>query len=45
VSALIGELAERLAQAQLPGPVLVMLGKIIGEQAYAQSAAAKRQHG
>jgi uroporphyrin-III C-methyltransferase/precorrin-2 dehydrogenase/sirohydrochlorin ferrochelatase len=45
VSAPIGELAERIAQAALPGPVLVMLGRIIGERAYAQSAAAKRQHG
>jgi uroporphyrin-III C-methyltransferase / precorrin-2 dehydrogenase / sirohydrochlorin ferrochelatase len=45
VTAPIGELAERVAQAALPGPVLVMLGRIIGERAYAQAAAAKRQHG
>jgi uroporphyrin-III C-methyltransferase/precorrin-2 dehydrogenase/sirohydrochlorin ferrochelatase len=45
VSAPIGELADRIAQAALPGPVLVMLGRIIGERAYAQAAAAKRQHG
>jgi uroporphyrin-III C-methyltransferase/precorrin-2 dehydrogenase/sirohydrochlorin ferrochelatase len=45
VSAPIGELAERIAQAALPGPVLVMLGRIIGERAYAQASAAKRQHG
>jgi uroporphyrin-III C-methyltransferase/precorrin-2 dehydrogenase/sirohydrochlorin ferrochelatase len=45
VTAPIGELAERIAQAALPGPVLVMVGRIIGERAYAQTAAAKRQHG
>src|SRR5450830_775445 len=33
----IGELAERLAQAALPGPVLVMLGRIIGEHAVEQA--------
>jgi uroporphyrin-III C-methyltransferase/precorrin-2 dehydrogenase/sirohydrochlorin ferrochelatase len=45
VTAPIGELAERIAQAALPSPVLVMLGRIIGERAYAQAHAAKRQHG
>jgi uroporphyrin-III C-methyltransferase/precorrin-2 dehydrogenase/sirohydrochlorin ferrochelatase len=45
VTAPIGELAERIAQAALPGPVLVMVGRIIGERAYAQTAAARRQHG
>jgi siroheme synthase len=29
VTAPIGELAERLAQAGLPGPVLVMIGKTV----------------
>ena len=32
VSAPIGELPARLAPADLPGPVLVMLGRVIGEQ-------------
>ncbi len=32
VSAPIGDLPERLAQAALPGPLLVMLGRIIGER-------------
>jgi uroporphyrin-III C-methyltransferase/precorrin-2 dehydrogenase/sirohydrochlorin ferrochelatase len=32
VSGPIGELPERLAQAALPGPILVMLGHILGEQ-------------
>jgi uroporphyrin-III C-methyltransferase/precorrin-2 dehydrogenase/sirohydrochlorin ferrochelatase len=45
VTAPIGELADGIAQAELPGPVLVLLGRIIGERAYAQTAAAKRQHG
>jgi uroporphyrin-III C-methyltransferase/precorrin-2 dehydrogenase/sirohydrochlorin ferrochelatase len=45
VTAPIGELADRIAQAALPGPVLVLLGRIIGERAYAQTTAAKRQHG
>jgi len=33
VAAPIGELATRLAQADLPGPVLVMIGHVLGEQA------------
>jgi uroporphyrin-III C-methyltransferase/precorrin-2 dehydrogenase/sirohydrochlorin ferrochelatase len=33
VSGPIGELPERLAQAALPGPLLVMLGHVFGEQA------------
>jgi uroporphyrin-III C-methyltransferase/precorrin-2 dehydrogenase/sirohydrochlorin ferrochelatase len=34
----IGELPERIAQANLPGPVLVMLGQVFGEQTGAQSS-------
>jgi uroporphyrin-III C-methyltransferase/precorrin-2 dehydrogenase/sirohydrochlorin ferrochelatase len=45
ITAPIGELATQLAKADLRGPILVMVGKIIGERAYAQSAAARRQHG
>ena len=37
VSAPIGELPARLAQAALPGPVLVMLGRVFGDYAGAQS--------
>ena len=33
VAAPIGELPARIAQAALPGPVLVMLGRVLGEQA------------
>jgi uroporphyrin-III C-methyltransferase/precorrin-2 dehydrogenase/sirohydrochlorin ferrochelatase len=43
VASPIGELAERLDRAALPGPVLVMLGRVLGEQAYAGSVVAKRQ--
>jgi uroporphyrin-III C-methyltransferase / precorrin-2 dehydrogenase / sirohydrochlorin ferrochelatase len=32
VSAPIGELPDRLAQANLPGPLLVMIGNVIGEE-------------
>ena len=32
VSAPIGELSVRIAEAKLPGPVLVMLGRIVGSQ-------------
>jgi uroporphyrin-III C-methyltransferase/precorrin-2 dehydrogenase/sirohydrochlorin ferrochelatase len=45
VSGPIGELPERLAQAALPGPVLVMLGRIIGEHAVAQAVTPARRHG
>jgi uroporphyrin-III C-methyltransferase/precorrin-2 dehydrogenase/sirohydrochlorin ferrochelatase len=45
LSAPIGELPERLKQAAMPSPVLVMVGRIIGEQASAEAAARKRQHG
>ena len=43
VSAPIGELPARLAQAALPGPLLVMLGRILGAQAGAQRVARKGQ--
>jgi uroporphyrin-III C-methyltransferase / precorrin-2 dehydrogenase / sirohydrochlorin ferrochelatase len=39
VAAPIGELPARLAQAALPGPLLVMLGCVFGEQAGAQNVA------
>ena len=39
VAAPIGELPERLAQAALPGPLLVMLGRVFGEQVGAQAVA------
>ncbi len=45
VASPIGELPERLAQAALPGPVLVMLGRIFGAQAAEQKAASERRHG
>ena len=45
VSGPIGELPERLAQAALPGPVLVMLGRIIGEHAVEQTVTPARRHG
>src|SRR5450830_1499873 len=38
VSAPIGELPARLAQAALPGPLLVMLGCVFGEQAGVQAS-------
>ena len=37
ISAPIGELPARLAQAALPGPVLVMLGRVFGEHVGVQS--------
>jgi uroporphyrin-III C-methyltransferase / precorrin-2 dehydrogenase / sirohydrochlorin ferrochelatase len=37
VSATIGELPARLARAELPGPVLVMLGRVLGERSAATS--------
>ena len=43
ISAPIGELPKRLAQADLPGPVLVMIGYVIGVQNAASDA--KRRHG
>jgi uroporphyrin-III C-methyltransferase/precorrin-2 dehydrogenase/sirohydrochlorin ferrochelatase len=45
VAAPIGELPERLAQAALPGPVLVMMGRIIGEHAAKQAVTPARRHG
>ena len=39
VAAPIGELPARLAQAALPGPVLVMLGRVFGEQVGAKAVA------
>jgi uroporphyrin-III C-methyltransferase/precorrin-2 dehydrogenase/sirohydrochlorin ferrochelatase len=45
VAAPIGELPERLAQAALLGPVLVMLGRIIGEHASTQAITAARRRG
>jgi uroporphyrin-III C-methyltransferase/precorrin-2 dehydrogenase/sirohydrochlorin ferrochelatase len=38
----IGELAERIAQANLPGPVLVMLGQVLGEQTSVQSSVRRK---
>jgi len=43
IAAPVGELPERLAQADLPGPVLVMIGRVIVEQISALGA--KRCHG
>lgn len=43
IAAPVGELPERLAQADLPGPVLVMIGRVIVEQISALGA--KRRHG
>jgi uroporphyrin-III C-methyltransferase/precorrin-2 dehydrogenase/sirohydrochlorin ferrochelatase len=43
VSAPIGELPERLAQAALPGPLLVMLGHVFGAQEKAALKSARRQ--
>jgi len=45
VSAPIGELPNRLALAALPGPVLVMLGRILGTQASAKALTSARRHG
>ena len=41
----IGELSQRLAQAALPGPVLVMLGNVIGERTIEQSDKPARRRG
>ena len=40
VSAPIGELPARLAQAGLPGPVLVLIGHVFNQHGAIQSAAA-----
>lgn len=42
VASPIGELAARIGQAALSGPVLVMLGRVIGEGACVQNAAPQR---
>ena len=42
VAATIAELPERLAQANLPGPLLVMIGHVIGEKT---ARKARRRHG
>ena len=39
----IGELPGRIAQAALPGPVLVMIGRVLGAQADAQATTPARQ--
>ena len=41
IAAPISELAERIAQANLPGPVLVMLGQVFGEPPGVQTGAAR----
>ena len=43
VSAPVVELPQRLAQAALPGPALVMIGRSLGEQPSARDS--KRQRG
>jgi uroporphyrin-III C-methyltransferase/precorrin-2 dehydrogenase/sirohydrochlorin ferrochelatase len=43
IAATITELPERLAQANLPGPVLVMIGRAIGEKTAARET--RRRHG
>src|SRR5665213_3602660 len=43
VSAPIGELPERLTQAALPGPLLVMLGHVLGAQKVTAHTSARRQ--
>jgi uroporphyrin-III C-methyltransferase/precorrin-2 dehydrogenase/sirohydrochlorin ferrochelatase len=43
VSAPIGELPERLAQAALPGPLLVMLGHVLGARQKSALTSARRQ--
>jgi uroporphyrin-III C-methyltransferase/precorrin-2 dehydrogenase/sirohydrochlorin ferrochelatase len=45
VAAPIGELPQRLARADLPGPVLVMLGRALGERAGQQNLATMRRRG
>ncbi len=45
VAAPICELANELAKAGLRGPLLVMIGKITGDVAYARDGRARRQHG
>ena len=45
VSAPIAELSARIAEANLPGPVLVMLGHIVGAQARQGAVSSERQLG
>ena len=45
VAAPIGKLPERLAKADLPGPVLVMLGRVLGAQASQKARTSMRKHG
>jgi len=45
VSAPIGELPQRLAQAALPGPLLVMLGHSLAEQASEKALWSVRRRG
>jgi len=45
VSAPIGELPQRLVQAALPGPLLVMLGHSLGEQAAEKTLPSARRRG
>ena len=43
VTAPIGELPDRLAQMSLPGPLLVMIGKVIGEKSSAHEVRRRTQ--
>ena len=45
VAATIGELPARLAQAALPGPLLVMLGRVLGGRLAEQAVTPARRHG
>jgi siroheme synthase len=45
LAAPIGELPARLAQAALPGPLLVMLGHALGERMVEQAVTPARRHG
>jgi len=45
VAAPIGELPARLAQSALPGPVLEMLGRVLGERMAEQAVTPARRHG
>ena len=45
VAAPISELPARLAQAALPGPLLVMLGRVLGERMAEQAVTPARRHG
>jgi uroporphyrin-III C-methyltransferase/precorrin-2 dehydrogenase/sirohydrochlorin ferrochelatase len=45
IAAPIGELSQRIAQANLPGPVLVMLGRTMGARAAERAVTPARRHG